>query len=271
MNLQEIKKFLSRKISPKVFRLNSDVYGMQYDKKRSDGLIKKVMVTMDISLEAIHFAVKNKISLIIAYNSLIHNPIKKFSFTLINKLSLLSKYPISIFVLGSSFIGAEGGISDTLVSALHFKLENLFEIKNKVGIKIPIGRICTPRNYINKNHIIILEDILNRIKTNLNVNTISYIGDLNKFIKKICVVGGDNSNVSLITKAVKFGCDCYISGKINYEEGTFARDIGINLIEISTYKNGILTLKKLCNILGLEFPQVEFFLFESKDPFKTYF
>ncbi len=271
MNLQDIKKYLSRKISPKVFRLNSDAYGMQYDKRKSDVLIKKVMLTMDISLEAIHFAVKNKISLIIANNGLIHNPVNKFNLSLINKLSLLSRYPISIFVLSSSFIGAEGGISDTLVSALHFKLEHLFEIKNKMGVKIPIGRICSPLNYINKNHKITLEDILNRIKTNLHVQAISYIGDLDKPIKKICVVGGDNSNISLFTKAVKFGCDCYISGKINYKEGTFARDLGIELIEISSYKKGILTLKKLCNILGLEFPQVEFFLFESKDPFKTYF
>ncbi|KKN45626.1 hypothetical protein LCGC14_0681020 [marine sediment metagenome] len=271
MNLQEIKKYLSRKIAPKVFRLDSDIYGLQYDKKKSDRLIRKVVLTMDLSLEMIYFAVKNKIGLIIANNSLIHNPINKFNFILINKLSLLSKYPISIYVLSSSFIGAEGGISDTLVRALYFKLECLFEIKNKVGINIPIGRICSPLKYVDKNHIITLEDILNRIKTNLNMKAISYIGDLNKPIKKICVVGGDNSKISFITKAVKFGCDCYISGKINYGEGIFARDIGINLIEISTYKKGILTLKKLCNILSLEFPHVEFFLFESKDPFKTYF
>lgn len=271
MNLQVIKKYLSQNVSPKVFRLNSDTYGMQYDKGKSDRLIKKVLLTMDISLEAIHFAVKNKISLIISNNGLIHSPINKFNYILINKLSLLSKYPISIFVLSSSFFGAEGGISDTLVSALHLKLENLFEIKNNAGIKIPIGRICSPLNYINKNHIINLEDILNRIKTNLNFKAISYIGDLNKTIKKLCILGENNSNLRFIEKAVKFGCDCYISGKIDYDEGTFARDIGINLIEISPYKKGILALKKLCNILSLEFPHVEFFLFESKDPFETYF
>ncbi|HEC36707.1 MAG TPA: hypothetical protein ENI29_00635, partial [bacterium] len=99
MNLQEIKKYLSRKIAPKVFRLDSDIYGLQYDKKKSDRLIRKVVLTMDLSLEMIYFAVKNKIGLIIANNSLIHNPINKFNFILINKLSLLSKYPISIYVL----------------------------------------------------------------------------------------------------------------------------------------------------------------------------
>ena len=50
----------------------------------------------------------------------------------------------------------------------------------------------------------------------------------------------------------------------------FARDIGLNLIEAPHYKNEILALKKLCNVLSLEFPHVEFVLFESKDPYKTY-
>ncbi|KKM77295.1 hypothetical protein LCGC14_1371510 [marine sediment metagenome] len=70
---------------------------------------------------------------------------------------------------------------------------------------------------------------------------------------------------------MNIGCDCFISGRINYFEAIFARDIGINLIETSHYMNEILALKKLCNILSLEFPHVKFFLFESKDPFKTYF
>ena len=72
-------------------------------------------------------------------------------------------------------------------------------------------------------------------------------------------------------KAISFGCDCCISGKLNYFDAIFARDIGLNLIETSHYKNEILALKKLCNVLSLEFPHVEFLLYESKDPFKTYF
>ncbi len=271
MLLQEIETILSRKISPKAFRLNSEVYGMQYNKKNSNKLIKKVMFTIDLSLEAIHFALRNKVNLIISHHSLIMKPIKKFNPNLINKLTLLSKYPISIFVLNSSFIAAEGGISDTIVDALYLKVESVLEIRTKEGNKIPIGRICSPMNYLNKKQSIILEDIISRIKTNLNLTYVSYVGDLKKIIKKICVVGGDSSNMNIIKKATNIGCDCYISGKINYFDAIFARDIGINLIETSHYKNEILALKKLYNILSLEFPHVEFLLFESKDPFKTYF
>jgi len=270
MMLQEIEAILKTKLSPKAFSFNSEIYGWYYNKSRNNRLIKKVMLTIDLSLEAIYFALKNKINLIISHHSFINEPIKTFNQTIINKLALLSKYPLSIFVLNSSFIAAEGGISDTIVEALYLKLETIFEMKNKRGIKIPIGRICSPMIYINNKHPFTLEDLIQRIKTNLNLQFVSYVGNLKHPIKKICIVGTNVSNMDYIKKAMKIGCDCYISGKINYFDAIFARDTGFNLIETSYYKNGLLAMKKLSKTLSLEFPNVEFIMFESKDPFKSY-
>ena len=102
------------------------------------------------------------------------------------------------------------------------------------------------------------------------MKSVLYVGDLERSIKKICVIGGDISSRTIIKKVVNLGCDCYISGKINHFNAIFARDSGLSLIEIAHYKNEILAMKKLCNVLSLEFPQVEFVFFESKDPIKTY-
>lgn len=270
MLLQELTAILTNKLSPREFRINSETYGLYYDKSGNNKLIKKVMLTLDLSLEAIHFGLKHKVNLIISNHSLINKPIKKFDKNIINKLFLLSKYPISIFVLNSSFIAAEGGISDTIVNALYLKIETTFDIKNKEGKKIPIGRICSPIKYLNKKQPFTLEDLINRIKTNLGLTHVPYVGDLKKPIKKICVIGGDISKTNYIKKALKIMCDCYISGKINYFDAVFARDIGFNLIEISRYKNEILATKQLCNLLSLEFSDVDFILFESKNPLKTY-
>ncbi len=270
MLLQEIKAILENKLSPKLFRMSSDIYGIHYGKNNNIKLIKKVLLTIDLSLEAIHFALKNKVNLIISHHSIINKPIKRFNQVLVNKLSLLSKYPLSIFVLNSSFIAAEGGISDTIMEVLYLKLETIFQVKNYKGIKIPIGRICSPMIYLNKKHPFTLENLINRIKTNLDLEAVLYVGDLKSIIKRICIVGTNMSNIKYIKKAMNLGCDCYISGKINYFDGIFAREIGLNLIETSYYKNGLLAMKKLSNILSLEFPQVEFILFESKNPIKTY-
>ncbi|MFX1327087.1 MAG: Nif3-like dinuclear metal center hexameric protein [Promethearchaeota archaeon] len=270
MFLQEIKTILTNKLCPKAFKLNSEIYGLHYDKGNPNKIIKRVMLTIDLSLGAIQFAIKHKINLIISHHSLINKPIKYFEKNIINKLSLLSKYPISIFILNSSLIAAEGGISDTIANALYLKVEKTFEIKNKFKLKIPIGRICLPLKYLNKSNPFTLESLIQRIKTNLDLNYILYVGELTNIINRICIIGGDISKIKYINKAVNMGCDCYISSKIDYFDAILARDMGINLIEISHYKTEILAMKKLNNILSLEFPEIEFLLFESKDPFKTY-
>ena len=64
MYLGEIVTLMENKVSPKLFKLNSEVYGIQYGQANTKKLVKKLMFTVDLSLEAIHFAVKNKINLI---------------------------------------------------------------------------------------------------------------------------------------------------------------------------------------------------------------
>lgn len=271
MFLKEIKAIIENNIAPKMFRLDSEIYGLQYGKKNSDKIIKKVMFTIDLSLEAIHFALRNKINLLVSHHALFNQPIGYFNQNLINKLLLLSKFPISIFVLSSSFIAAEGGISDTILEALYLKLDKTFDVKINNGVKVPLGRICLPKKYPNQKQPLKLEDLIKRIKTNLNLQYVSYVGNLKKEVKKICVVGGDTPNKKFLRKALNVGCDCYISGRVNYLDAVYARDVGLNVIETSHYKNEIIALKKLCNLLSLEFPFVEFILFDSKDPYKTYF
>ncbi|MHA2183126.1 MAG: Nif3-like dinuclear metal center hexameric protein, partial [Promethearchaeota archaeon] len=197
--------------------------------------------------------------------------IHTFNQNLVNKLTLLTKYPISIFVLNSSFIAAEGGVSETIAKALYLNLEKTFEIKNYKGVKVPIGRICSPKYYLKKDQKMTLGDLLKRIKTNLELTHVLYVGNLNSTINKVCIVGGDTPNIKYLRKAMNLKCDCYISGKIDYTDAIFGRDTGLTLIEASHYKIEILALKKLFNILSLEFPYVEFLLFESGDPFKIAF
>ncbi|MFX1312708.1 MAG: Nif3-like dinuclear metal center hexameric protein [Promethearchaeota archaeon] len=271
MLLQEIKSILKNKLSPRIFKLDSELYGLQYNSKRTNRVIKKVMLTVDLSREVILFAIKNKVNLIISHHGLIEKSTSTFDKVLIDKLTLLTKYPISIFILNSSFIAAEGGVSETIANALYLTIEEMFEINNYKGNKIPIGRICTPKLYMNETKIMSLENLIKRIKVNLNNSYVIYVGELNKQIKKICIVGGSTPSVYYIKKALKKNCDCYISGNINYIDAVFSKDIGLSIIELSYYKNILLAMKKLCNILSLEFPYVEFILFESKNPFKLYY
>ena len=270
MQYKELRKILENKIAPKIFKKPSEFYGIQYGNIDDEKSIKKIMITLDLNLKAIYYAIKNKVNLIISHHPLLIEPAFNFDKMLINQLNLLSKYPLSIYILNSSFIAAENGISQTIADILYLKINNIFEIKNINEINVPIGRICSPKYYLKKKNQFHLKDLLKRVITNFNLEIIEYVGNLEKEIKKICIVAGDSENIINLKKALNANCDCYISSNLNHEKAIYANDLGIALIKIPHYSAEFYTLKKLYNFLSLEFPFDEFLLYESKNPFKYY-
>ena len=270
MHLDEIEFLLKKEIAPKEFRNDSEIYGFHYGNDNRSKSIKKVMLTMDLNLNAIHFAAKNKINLIISLNGLIKESIKNFKPELINKLSILSKYPLTIFVLGSAFYAAEGGILDMILDILYLKLDSPLELKNQHGFKIPIGRICIPNLYPGTNENFTLEKLINRIDSNLKIKPILYLGKLKKEINSICIIGAEDLFLKYYYELFSKNYDCFITESTNKSIISYAFDLGINLIEFSFYNCEILALKKLCNYLSLKFPYDEFYLFNSNNPLKLY-
>ncbi|MFX1528985.1 MAG: Nif3-like dinuclear metal center hexameric protein [Promethearchaeota archaeon] len=270
MLLNEIKGLLESKISPKRYNFKSRIYGIHYGEESKNKVIRKIMVTIDLSLESIHFALKKKVNLIISLNGLINKSITNFNSELINKLTLLSRYPIDIFVLNRSFIAAEGGISDTIMSALSLKLDQPFFIKNRNSNLIPVGRLCMPLIYQNHEKKLALEDLIIRIRTNLKINDIYYVGDLKRHIEKICIIGGELLLTEYLKELKNLSCDCLISGEMSTSIAKIAKDMDICLINIPLFKIKTLALRKLCNFLSLKYPNDDFFFFEAENPLKPY-
>jgi putative NIF3 family GTP cyclohydrolase 1 type 2 len=270
MLYKEIKSLLERRLSPKDYLLSEETYGLQFGQAYNEKKIKKVLLTIELNLESIHYAIKNKINLIISYKGLITKPVNKFNNALIKKLTLLSKFPILIYILNSSLIAAEGGVSDTIMETFYFQLTKLFEIKNIRGKMIPLGRICIPKSYSENSAPFNLMKLLNRIKSNLLLESLSFTGELNSEVKKICIIGGEIKNFNYLKEVYRNDCDCLISGTLNNEIAFLAKDLNINLIKIPLYPCLNITIKKLTNYLSLEFPYDEFLFFEIKDLIQTY-
>ncbi|MBY9007115.1 MAG: Nif3-like dinuclear metal center hexameric protein [Candidatus Lokiarchaeota archaeon] len=271
MLYSEIQMILKNRISPKIYKKKNEFCGIQYGEIKNDKIIKKVLLTLDLNLAVIHYAIKHKIDLILSHHGFIIRSIDKFNKILINKLNLLSKYPVSIYIMGSPFISVEEGISETISKMLYLRIENLFKVRNNNNKIVPIGRISSPICYPNeRKDNFTLEHLLKRIKTNFSMDQVSYVGNLNKELKKICIVGGNTDNFHYLEKAKKKDCDCYISCNINHNNAIYCREIGLDLINLSHHNVELLTLVRLQNYLSLEFPYDEIFLYESDDPFKMY-
>jgi len=165
MYLEEIIDLLEKNISPKCYMPRKNIYGLHYGNSKSIKNIRKVMFTVDLTIEAIYYALKNKFNLIISYYGLIKDQIFNFNSQLIKKLSLLTKFPILIFVLNWPFVAAEGGVCDTIVDLLYLDVTKTFNSSNNQMDSIPIGRICTPRVYGRKNNTLKLVDLVKRVKS----------------------------------------------------------------------------------------------------------
>lgn len=270
MFYDEIKSLFEKKLSPRIYTINSEFYGLYYGQVNKKKHIKKIMFTVDLTLESIYYAIKNKINLIISLHGLTKDPITNFNQILINKLTLLSKYPTLVFVLNSSFIAVEGGISDTIMESLYLKLEKPLNIKNNKDENVPIGRICIPNSYTQTQKALTLDKLLKRIKSNLDIDKIIFVGESNAEVKRICIVGKETIDLNYLRKALKNGCDCYISGNFSHDIASYAKDSGINLIGLSLYNCNTIALRKLHNFLSLEFPHDDFYFFEAKNPVQVY-
>ncbi|MFX0178355.1 MAG: Nif3-like dinuclear metal center hexameric protein [Candidatus Hodarchaeota archaeon] len=270
MYLEDIISLLENKIAPKSFNVDSEIYGIHYGSKQNDKVIKKVLLTVNLDLESIHFAIKNKVNLIISIYPLITEPLTKFNSNLINKLSLLSKFPITIFALNLAYMGAQGGVTDTIMEALYLQLDKIFEIKTSDKTSVPIGRICFPKRYIKNEKPITLETLIKRVKSNLKMKTVNYVGDIQKIIEKVCIIAGNLNFLKILKESIKEECDSFVIGNIDYFLASYAKDLGLTLIEVSQYEANLLSVKKLYNILSLQYPHEEFFIFDSKSPLKTY-
>jgi putative NIF3 family GTP cyclohydrolase 1 type 2 len=156
------------------------------------------------------------------------------------------------------------------MESLYLKLEQTLNVKNNRGDSVPIGRICVPNSYTESNKIMTLDNLLKRIKSNLEVEEVLFVGELNSEVKKICIVGEDKLNINYLRKALKNECDCYISGYFDNQIASYAKESRLNLIGISLYNCNTIALKRMHNILSLAFPHDDFYFFESRDPINIF-
>ena len=226
------------------------------------------MLTVDLSVEAIQYAINNKINFIVSQYGLNYSPVKKYPTILVKKLILLSKFPISVFVLGSPFFVTENGVCDVIASKLFLNILDVLQTTNKVGKKIVIGRVCSPHEYPNQKKSFQLNHLLERSINNLETSIITYLGDLKQKIEKVAIVGIERVTDNTLINLKKSNIDCVISmGMLGHYESILANDLKLSVISLSFYDCVKKALEKMLNSLSLEFPNEEFVLFDSKNSY----
>ncbi|AZR73123.1 Nif3-like dinuclear metal center hexameric protein [Anoxybacter fermentans] len=143
---------------------------------------------------------------------------------------------------------------------------DIYPLKNK-GEKFGPGRI----GYLPEP--IPYREIIEKIKQNLNLPYLRYLGDLDRIIHKVALCGG--SGASLIHKAAFQGADLYLTGDIKHHDARLAESLGLALIDAGHYWTEVVCVAYLYNVLKEEIDKeslsIELVQFtDQTDPFVLY-
>ena len=181
--------------------------------------IGRILLALDVTFEAIDYAITHGYNCIISHHAMIYDPIKKLdlSTAAIKKAVMLARHDICTAAFHTRLDSVNGGVNDSLIKAAGIKGASEFLLDSDDN-NIPIGRVVTLKEEKD------LQDFIRGIKKSLkkfykdnfsndiDIN-INY-ANKNKKVKKIGIVGG--SGMGLEKFAVEMGADTYFTGESKY-------------------------------------------------------
>ena len=179
--------------------------------------VRRVLCTLDVTEEAVDYAVQNGFDLILSHHPLIFRPLSSLTPDghISRKAIRLLSSEISVISLHTRADAVAGGVNDRLAKLLGL---SDVEVIGEEGI----ARIGELEDAVD------LPDFAARVKSVLGAPAV-LCADTGLPVRCVAVCGGDGRD--LVAAAIAAGADTYVSGRIGYHEMTDAPEMGINMIE----------------------------------------
>lgn len=202
---------------------DSGKLGLVFGSKNID--LTNIMLTLDLNLQVVTNAIENNCNLIIAHHPYFFHPITRINYD--SEQGQVIKKMISnnicLYCMHTNFDCLDGGVNDTLTKIL--ELEEVEIINGEAGKDnfLRYGRL--PNSML-------LSKLISYVKDKFNLDGVRYVGDLNKRISTVGIIGGGGGSEKDTLTASRY-CDCYISGEFRLSSGQVARSYGLTLIEVN--------------------------------------
>ncbi len=206
--------------------------------------VEKVLVTLDITDEAIDRATKEGCQLIVSHHPLIFKGLKAVSeeSAVSARTIKLIKNSISAFSFHTRLDALRGGVNDILANALG--LENTIPFGN-AGEEIGrIGSLSAPCS---------AEEFSAKVKSALGVPAVQ-LADAGKKVTRVAVLGGSGSDD--VAAAIAAGADTFVSGELSYHHMVDAPEEGINLIAAGHFFTEFPVCRKLAELIREADPEI---------------
>ena len=187
--------------------------------------VSGIMLTLDLTKEVILEALKEGCNMIISHHPFLFNPIQKVLFKSEKGevIKLMCDNNLSLYSMHTNLDVGEGGVNDTLANLLGLKDIKIINDEASFGNYLRYGKIDEMK----------LKDLALFVKKTFNLTGVRVLGDLDKKIKTVGVVGGSGAHPSDIMTAVYAKVDCYITGEVHLNNSQLASYYGLSLIEVN--------------------------------------
>ena len=184
--------------------------------------LKKVLFALDLTIEVCEQAKEIGANLIITHHPFLFNPISKILFdTPQGKIiKFLCENDITTYSMHTNLDCAVGGVNDTLCDMLGIEYKHEETIKDEI---LRYGKIKE----------MTMGELIEIVKEKFSLERVRFIGDLNKAVKKVGIVGGSGAQISSINDAIKAKLDCYITGEVKLNAAIYAKQMDLSIIEVN--------------------------------------
>ncbi|MHA3962040.1 MAG: Nif3-like dinuclear metal center hexameric protein [Candidatus Thorarchaeota archaeon SMTZ1-45] len=259
-SLLELIKRLS-KLSPKEFSirgLESRVeIGPQTEKEQANTTINRILVATYPSARVVTKATQDKVNLLITYRPLFPFAIDRLSGLDLVRVRLLTKNYISTYVVGSGWLCMRDGLNDALVETLGLKKSSDFMTESDFGEPTAIGRVCKPPGVKNQS------GFVNYIAGKIGLDSVLFSGDLDDEVRDLLVIAGSSVDMPEILNAKNQDLDTLITGELSPEIRLLASEEGINTLELGAFATEEPGMKRLRDVISLDFPEMRVEFTES--------
>lgn len=259
MKISEIVKYLESKYNPSnAHDFDQGKIGLQFGSMNAD--VKKIMIALDGSTQVVEEAIDEKVDMLLLHHPFLFYPLISLNYDNVSNKKILKVIDnrLNVFAMHTNFDVAQDGMNDILATILG--LQNISMTENEISSRtlIRIGEIDEMK----------LIDFVEIVKEKFNEKSVHYVGDENKIIRKVGIVGGSGS--SEIYTAIRNNCDAFITGELHHHNAFDAIDNNIALIEVSHSVERYFA-ENVKKELEKEFPSLEIIISKNNiNHFKTH-
>ena len=231
--------------------------GPQTETEQANTTINRVLIATYPSARIVTKATQDKANLLITYRPLFPFAIDRLSGLDLIRVRLLAKNYISSYVIGSGWLCNRDGLNDALVEVLGFKKIGDFMTESDDNQLTAIGRICKPAGVKNQS------GFVNYVAGKMGLDTVLFSGDLDDEAKEVLVIAGSSVDMPEIINAKSQNLDTLITGELSPEIRLLANEEGINNLELGSFATEEPGMKRLRDVISLDFPEMKVEFTES--------